>query len=122
MRGKQRPKNTEKQRNVHLARQALSDAFKKVRAGEDAWVTWRGQRVHLVPAAPYLNTDHVHDALVYQHGRIVEDSLSSKDRGGRWRSCIWCGQDYGDNDVAAVILERHTRARTTPSPEHGTKR
>lgn len=98
------------------ARVTLSAACKAAEAGEDVWVTWKGERLRL-SKVPKDETDYYHDhgslTVIYvRSGRFrVADLIVYKDSypmvddspgGGHYR--------VQRKQIRALVVERHPRS------------
>lgn len=97
------------------APQHVYDALKKVRTEGEAWVTWQGERLRLVPVGEHddqftgiIKSGRAHGGIAlawvdgYKDGlRVYEGSKGEPGR-GRARRVQW-------DQILAVVKERHPR-------------
>lgn len=99
--------------------QHVYDAIKKAREVGEAWVTWNGERLRLVPPDidKWLGQGYF-EAIVKRARRVpgglrIEALNAYKDGETRPRS-HFTGRQLGWSDICAVIVERHPLKEGAP--------
>lgn len=93
--------SAEAQRKRHLARQAVTDALKKMRETGEAWLTLRGERLRLTNP----DTEGPGTYLVHINGGVDVREIYEKD-GLRMGN----GRHIDPKRLLAWVAERHPRA------------
>lgn len=109
----------------HLAQQALRDSLARMRREGEAWVTFRGQRLRIVPFDPATGRPST-ECLVHHEGRVSGALVSDEQyRVGlpphSWHARFDDGRSaiIKEHDVLAVIVAQHPRGPAGRPPGNG---
>ena len=104
------------QRARHLADQRLYDAIKRLRAEPEVWVTWRGERMRLIP--PSADSAMHYRAPVVAHFGCYGLQIGQEHERGDESFIRYQGQgrpcDRPWTKALAIVEERHPVAPAPP--------